>query len=90
VGLTSILEEIPGIGPGKRRALLRELGSLRKVRNAAPEELAGVSGVSQRDARRIHGFFRALEEANDPEEVAPPEPGAGADAGASREADFHD
>jgi excinuclease ABC subunit C len=29
-GLVSILEEIPGIGPGKRRALLRELGSLRR------------------------------------------------------------
>ena len=32
--LTSILEEIGGIGPGKRRALLRELGSLRAVRDA--------------------------------------------------------
>ncbi|MBW2245289.1 MAG: excinuclease ABC subunit UvrC [Deltaproteobacteria bacterium] len=60
IGLTSILEEIPGIGPGKRRALLRELGSLRQIRDAEPETLEAVSGVSRKDARRIHGFFRAV------------------------------
>ncbi len=61
VGMTSILEEIPGIGPGKRRALLRELGSLRGVRDATVEALGAVSALSGKDARRIHGFFRALE-----------------------------
>jgi excinuclease ABC subunit C len=35
LGLTSILEELPGIGPTKRRALLRHLGSLRAVRLAS-------------------------------------------------------
>ena len=39
-GLTSILEEIPGIGPGKRKSLLRELGSLKRVREASLEALA--------------------------------------------------
>ncbi len=60
LGLTSILEEIPGIGPGKRKALLRELGSLRRVREATPEALAAVPGISPKDARRIHAFFRAV------------------------------
>jgi excinuclease ABC subunit C len=59
VGMTSILEELPGIGPGKRRALLRELGSLRAVREASPEALAAVPGVSPRDAMTIHAFFHA-------------------------------
>ena len=59
-GMTSILEEIPGIGPRKRQALLKELGSLRRVREALPEELERVSGVSARDAESLHGFFRAL------------------------------
>jgi excinuclease ABC subunit C len=59
--LTSILQEIPGIGPGKRRALLRELGSLRAVREASPERLAAVPGIGARDAARIRGFFAALE-----------------------------
>lgn len=75
-GLTSILQEIPGIGPGKRRALLRELGSLRAVRAADPERLARVSGVSEADAERVHGFFRALAAETDAAEeggdVGPP------------------
>ena len=57
VGLTSVLEEIPGIGPGKRRALLRELGSLRGVREAPIERLREVSGLSARDAETIRRFF---------------------------------
>ena len=65
LGLISILEEIPGIGPGKRRALLRELGSLRRIREAASEELADVTGVSRKDARRIHDFFRAVASLDD-------------------------
>jgi excinuclease ABC subunit C len=61
VGLQSILEELPGIGPGKRRALLQRLGSLRSVRDASVSELCAVPGISRRDAETIHGFFRAAE-----------------------------
>ena len=60
----SILEELPGIGPGKRRALLSSLGSLRAVREAPVDALAGVPGISRRDAQTIAGFFAAV--ANDP------------------------
>ena len=60
LGLTSILEELPGIGPGKRRALLRKLGSLRAVRGASEGDLAAVPGVSVRDAATIRRFFDAL------------------------------
>jgi excinuclease ABC subunit C len=60
VNMTSILEELPGIGPTKRRALLKTLGSLRAVRSASVEELARVPGVSGRDARQIQSFFEAL------------------------------
>ncbi len=60
VNMTSILEELPGIGPSKRKALLRTLGSLRAVRNANVESLAEVPGISARDAERIRGFFSAL------------------------------
>jgi excinuclease ABC subunit C len=59
--MLSILEEIPGVGPTKRRALLRELGSLKRVREASVDELAAIKGVARGDAERIHGFFRALE-----------------------------
>jgi excinuclease ABC subunit C len=58
-GLRSILDELPGIGPVKRRALLRGLGSLERVKRASVEELAGVPKVSRVDAELIHRFFRA-------------------------------
>lgn len=48
------LEDVPGIGPGRRRALLRHFGSLRGVRAAAPEELAEVPGVGRSAARALH------------------------------------
>jgi excinuclease ABC subunit C len=62
-GFTSVLEEIPGIGPGKRKSLLRELGSLKRVREASLEALAAVPGLSRRDAEAIRSFFAALEAA---------------------------
>jgi excinuclease ABC subunit C len=67
-GMTSILEELPGIGPVKRRALLRHLGSLRAVRNANHAELLAVPGISARDAAAIHRFF---DRAAEPSEAAP-------------------
>lgn len=60
VNMTSILEELPGIGPRKRSALLKSLGSLRGVRNATLDELRAVPGVSNRDAESIRRFFDAL------------------------------
>jgi excinuclease ABC subunit C len=60
LNMTSILEELPGIGPAKRRALLKTLGSLRGVREASVEELAAVPGISARDAESIRRFFEAL------------------------------
>jgi excinuclease ABC subunit C len=58
--LASVLEELPGIGPGKRSALLKHLGSLKAVREASVAELAAVPGVSARDAEMLHRFFTAL------------------------------
>ena len=65
VHLTSILEEVPGIGPTRRRALLRELGSLRAVREAPAEVLASVTGISPADAARIRRFFASIEASRD-------------------------
>jgi excinuclease ABC subunit C len=71
VNLTSILEELPGIGPGKRRALLKRLGSLRAVREASEAELAAVPGVSARDAATLRRFFDALAAAPADESAGP-------------------
>jgi excinuclease ABC subunit C len=66
-GLVSILEELPGIGPGKRKALLRELGSLRAIRAASARRLAEVPGISERDAANLRRFFDALAAAGEAE-----------------------
>ena len=60
LGMTSILEELPGIGPGKRRSLLRHFGSLKAVRAASEAALADAPGVSARDAATVRRFFDAL------------------------------
>ncbi len=55
--LTSALDAIPGVGPATRRSLLRQLGSVRRIREATVEELATIKGVSDRLARVIRNHF---------------------------------
>ena len=64
LGMRSILDELPGIGPVKRRALLRGLGSLARVKRASVDELAAIPKVTRADAERIFRFFRAVEDAD--------------------------
>jgi excinuclease ABC subunit C len=45
VGIASQLDEIPGVGPSRRRALLKQFGSLDGIRVASVDELAQVSGI---------------------------------------------
>lgn len=52
-GLSSSLEDIPGIGPGRRRALLKRFGSLSAIRSASLDELASVEGMNKTVARRV-------------------------------------
>jgi len=52
-GLASELDAVPGIGPARRRALLRTFGSLERIRAASEEELAAVPGISRALARAI-------------------------------------
>ena len=52
------LDEIEGVGPARKRALLHAFGSARGVERAAVADLIKVEGVSEALAERIHGFFR--------------------------------
>jgi excinuclease ABC subunit C len=53
----SVLEEIPGVGEGRKRALLRHFGSLRRVKDATVDELAEVEGFGPAQAEAVHAFF---------------------------------
>ncbi|HEY2359097.1 MAG TPA: excinuclease ABC subunit UvrC [Phenylobacterium sp.] len=52
------LDEIEGVGPGRKRALLHAFGSARGVSRASVDDLLKVDGVSAPLAERIYGFFR--------------------------------
>jgi excinuclease ABC subunit C len=52
------LDEIEGVGPGRKRALLHAFGSARGVSRASAEDLAKVDGVSAALAQRIFDYFR--------------------------------
>src|SRR5262245_45988425 len=51
------LQEIPGIGPTRKRALLQHFGTLKAIQRASPADLAKVPGVSAETARKIYDFF---------------------------------
>ncbi len=53
----STLEDIPGVGEKRRRALLRHLGGLQEVAKAGIEDLAEIPGISPILAARIFAFF---------------------------------
>ncbi|HEV2867639.1 MAG TPA: helix-hairpin-helix domain-containing protein, partial [Allosphingosinicella sp.] len=55
--VTSPLDEVPGIGPGRKRALLMHFGTARAVKSAALEDLEKVPGISRTTARGVYDYF---------------------------------
>ena len=58
--LRSVLEDIAGVGAGRRKALLRTLGSLKRVKEASLEELAQVEGFGPKAAQAVWDFFHRV------------------------------
>lgn len=56
--LTSVLDEIEGIGPVKRNSLLAYFGSVDRIKAAAAEELVKVDGITEKNAQNILKYFR--------------------------------
>ena len=56
-GIQSELDQLPGIGPRRKRALILHFGSLRAIRDATFAELLQVEGISATVARTIHDHF---------------------------------
>ncbi|MEN3748912.1 excinuclease ABC subunit UvrC [Sphingomonas sp. HF-S3] len=55
----SPLDEVPGIGPARKKALLMHFGTARAVRAASLEDLQRAPGVSRAMAQQLHDFFHA-------------------------------
>jgi len=54
---SSELDNISGIGPGRKKDLLRQLGSMAAIKRATVNELAAVNGVGPESARQIWNYF---------------------------------
>jgi len=54
----SLLDDIPGIGPARKQALLRHFGSVEKIRKATPEELLAVPGMTKPVAEKLGEMLR--------------------------------
>lgn len=54
--IKSALEEIPGIGPIKRKKLLSHFGSIKRIKEATDEELSAIPGITGKDIQSIRSF----------------------------------
>ena len=53
----SVLDEIPGIGPARRKALMKYFGSIEKIREADEEELMKAESMNAGSARAVYAYF---------------------------------
>lgn len=53
-----MLDEIPGVGPARRKALMRHFKSIEEIKNAEVDTLSGVEEIPLNVARDIYNFFR--------------------------------
>ncbi len=53
----SVLDDIPGIGPARRKALMKAFQTLDDIKAADVDALAAIEGMNQRSARQVFGFF---------------------------------
>ncbi len=57
----SVLDEIPGVGPSRRKALMRRFKTIEEVKNADVETLAGLDEIPESVAKGIYNFFHGQE-----------------------------
>jgi excinuclease ABC subunit C len=55
----SILDEVEGIGPKRKKALLKHFGSVSRMRQAGVDDFHAVEGISRAMAEKLYDFFRS-------------------------------
>ena len=63
--LVSPLDEVPGVGPARKKALLKRFGSLARMRDATTDEIAGTPGIGPELAHAIHERLHGVPETSD-------------------------
>ncbi len=58
----SVLDDIPGIGPARRKALMKKYQSLDAIKSATVEDLAATDAMNEQAAQEVYRFFRKVEE----------------------------
>lgn len=58
--ISSLIDEIPGIGDIKRKKLLRHFGSLQRILAASPADLLALQGITSKDVEQIQKFAKKL------------------------------
>lgn len=58
VQVKSVLDDIPGVGPARRKALMRHFKSLEDIKNATAEELMEIPELNEKTAEQIVSFFK--------------------------------
>lgn len=58
---TSVLEDVPGLGPKRRQSLLKQFGGLQEVARAGVEDLSSIPGISKQLAQRVYDAFHPEE-----------------------------
>ena len=58
----SVLDEVPGVGAKRKKAVMKAFGSMKRLREATVEQIAGVPGVPEDVAQRIWDTLRAWED----------------------------
>ncbi len=56
----SVLDDIPGIGPKRRRDLMTHFDNLEEIRQASVEELKSLPTMNEKSARQVYNFFRDM------------------------------
>jgi excinuclease ABC subunit C len=73
--LVSLLDDVPGLGETRRKALMKQFGSLKRLRAASIEELMTVPGIGRRTAEAVQAAIGGPVEPG-PGESEPPAPGS--------------
>ena len=55
--IRSVLDEIKGVGPERRKALMRHFKYIQKIKEASVEELTQVDSITEKVVEEIYGFF---------------------------------